>query len=216
MIFVSELKTVMLYRRDKRGVQPCGFVRPEFKFEKIKIIFHQMSKLRDFACHGNMSKIIFLVRIGKSEKGKRQMTLINRTIPIWFWCIAILGLGWNFYGVFQYLGTFSNTAQKLMAQGMTQAQADIYLSLPPWISVVFAIGVFGAVAGCILLLLRKKQAKGVFYISLVGYTLLFLGDVYCGVFANIPTQLAILTFVLIVAAALLWFSHFTERKNILT
>jgi hypothetical protein len=128
-------------------------------------------------------------------------------MPVWAWIAAGLGLLWNLYGVYQYIGSFSATAERLMAAGMTQAQADIYLQLPVWISVAFGVGVFGGLLGTVLLLMRNKLATPILLVSLVGYAVLFAGDLVHGVFANIPSQLAILAFVVAVAVALLWLSR---------
>lgn len=135
--------------------------------------------------------------------------------PIWFWAAAAFGLIWNVYGVYQFMGTFSQTTESLMAAGMTADQAAIYLALPAWITVVFAIGVFGGLAGSVLLMLRKAVAVPVLAVSLAGYIALFSGDYAYGIFENIPTQLAILVFVVVVAAALLALAWFTRKRGII-
>jgi hypothetical protein len=71
------------------------------------------------------------------------------TGPIWLLAVAGLGVLWNVYGAYQYVGSFSQTKASLMAVGMTAPQAELYLSLPAWISIVFAIGVFGGLAGSV-------------------------------------------------------------------
>lgn len=135
--------------------------------------------------------------------------------PTWFWAAAAFGLIWNVYGVYQFMGTFSQTTESLTAAGMTAEQAAIYLALPAWITVVFAIGVFGGLAGSVVLMLRKAVAVPVFTVSLVGYIALFSGDYAYGIFENIPTQLAILVFVVVVAAALLALAWFARKSSII-
>ena len=141
-------------------------------------------------------------------------TTLSRT-PIWFWGAVAFGLLWNAYGVYQFLGTFSNTTESLMATGMTAQQAEIYLALPGWTTIAFAIGVFGAMIGCILLALRKSAAVPVLATSLAGYIVLFGADTAYGVFANIPSQLAILSFVVVVAAGLLGVAVLARKREIL-
>ena len=102
-----------------------------------------------------------------------------------------------------------------MATGMTQAQADIYLSLPAWISVVFAVGVFGGLIGSFTLAARKAITVPIFAVSLVGYLFLFAGDTYYGVFAAIPVQLVILATVVVIAAALLAVSMLAKKCALL-
>jgi hypothetical protein len=137
-------------------------------------------------------------------------------VPFWYWATVGLGLAWNTYGVYQFIGTFSATPEKLMSAGLTAAQAQLYLSLPAWMTVVFAIGVFGALAGCILLALQKKLAVPVLLASFVGYALLFAGDWAYGVFAAIPTQLMILTTVISISAVLLGFARSVDQRGMLS
>lgn len=135
--------------------------------------------------------------------------------PIWVWAVATFGLIWNVYGVYQFAGTFSQTEESLMLAGMTSEQAAVYFGLPAWITVVFAIGVFAGLAGSVYLLLRKALAVQAFTVSLVGYIALFSGDVAYGVFENNPTQLTILVFVVVVAAALLASAWLARNRAII-
>jgi hypothetical protein len=145
------------------------------------------------------------------------MTLASNAsrTPAWLRAAAALGILWNLYGAYQFVGTFTETGQAAMTAGMTASQAAVYLSLPAWISVVFAVGVFGGLAGSLLLALRRRAARPVFAVSLVGYVALLAGDAYHGVFAAIPSQLAILAFVVLVAATLSWAAHVAASRQLL-
>ncbi len=136
--------------------------------------------------------------------------------PIWLWLAGGLGVLWNAYGLYQFIASFSQTKASLMAVGMTASQADLYLSLPGWISVAFGVGVLGGLVGSVALLIKSARAVAIFGVAMVGYVILFSGDVYYGVFANIPTQLVILTVVVVIAAALLWVSIYAKKRNFLT
>lgn len=136
-------------------------------------------------------------------------------MPRWLGVLSTLGILWNLFGLYQYLGTFTKAGQAAMTAGMTEAQAAVYLSLPAWISVVFAIGVLGGLIGSIALALRLRLSRPVLAASLAGYLLLFAGDVYYGVFAAIPSQLAILTVVVMIAAVLLWASRLAHQRGLL-
>jgi hypothetical protein len=103
-----------------------------------------------------------------------------------------------------------------MAVGLTASQADLYLSLPSWISAAFGVGVVGGLVGSVALLMKNARAVAIFGVSMAGYIILFSGDVYYGVFATIPTQLVILTAVIVIAAALLWVSIHAKKRNFLT
>lgn len=136
-------------------------------------------------------------------------------VPRWLSAAAVLGIAWNVYGVYQFAGTFTPAGQAAMTAGMTSAQAAVYLSLPGWIGLVFAIGVFGGLAGSFALALRRRIAQPVFVASLLGYALLFAGDASHGVFAAVPSQLAILAFVVLVAVALVWAARFADQRGLL-
>ena len=123
--------------------------------------------------------------------------------PIWFWAASSLGLAWNLFGVAQFAGSLSATQETLVASGLTVEQASVMLGYPAWMTTAFAVGVFGGLFGCVLLLLRKRLSVPVFAVSLAGYALLFIGDITEGVFAamGVP-QVAILTSVVLIAVAL--------------
>jgi hypothetical protein len=136
-------------------------------------------------------------------------------VPKWLWAASALGIVWNVYGVYQYVGTFTQAGQAAMTAGMTPEQAAIYLGLPGWMSVVFAVGVFGGLIGSIAMAARRRVAVPVLIASLAGYCLLFAGDAYHGVFDNNPGQLAILAVVVLIAVALLWISRIATRRAFL-
>ncbi len=133
--------------------------------------------------------------------------------PFWLKAAGALGLVWNAYGVVQFIGSFAPTRDSLMRAGMSDAQAAVYLALPAWVSVVFAIGVFGGLVASVLLLLRRGAAVPVAAASLAGYVGLFAGDTYHGVFASMPSQLAILALVVLIAAGLLWTVLAARRRG---
>ncbi|MFW2357214.1 hypothetical protein [Hydrogenophaga sp.] len=135
--------------------------------------------------------------------------------PLWFWSMAAFGLLWNLYGVYQFAGSLGATTQSLVAAGMTPAQAEVYLALPAWISTVFAVGVLGGLVGSLALLARRRWAAPLFTASLVGYALLLAGDAYHGVFDSMPSQLAILAFVVLVAVGLLMTTRLASRRGLL-
>lgn len=124
-------------------------------------------------------------------------------LPLWARGLAGFGVLWSLYGVLQFANSSFASADVLMTRGMTPAQAELYAGLPIWMTIVFAVGVFGGVVGSTLLFLGRHQALPVLAASLVGYVALFIGDAALGVFAAFgPSQIAVLTFVVVVAAIL--------------
>ncbi|MGW9685643.1 hypothetical protein [Flagellimonas sp. 2504JD1-5] len=98
--------------------------------------------------------------------------------PVWFWIVSVAALLWNIMGVMAYLGQAYTSVEQL--EQMTQAQRELFEAQPAWVTAAFAIAVFGGTLGCIALLLRKKWAKPVFFISLLG----ILGQFIYGLFLS--------------------------------
>lgn len=139
---------------------------------------------------------------------------LKTTAPKWFWLAASLGLLWNAFGAFQFIQSVIATQESLMAMGMTEVQAKTMSGYPLWMSMAFAVGTFGGLLGCVFLLLRNKFATPIFTASLVGYIVLYIGDITEGVFAALgKQQVIILTTVVLIAAALLWMSRYFDRQD---
>lgn len=137
-------------------------------------------------------------------------------VPKWFWAAAGLGAAWNAYGVFQFAQAILATRESLIAMGMTDAQATVMSSYPMWMTIAFAIGTIGGLVGSILLLARNRQATPVFLASLIGYIILYIGDITEGVFAAVGvSQVIILSIVVTISAALLFLSRMSERNGTL-
>lgn len=127
---------------------------------------------------------------------------------------AALGLAWNLYGIVQFAGMAFKDTAGLEAAGMTAAQAALYAGLPGWMTLAFAIGVFGGTAGSALLLARRALAVPVLAVSLAAYGVLFAGDAALGVFAAFGAgQVAILTLVVAIAAGLLLLARRAARRG---
>lgn len=143
----------------------------------------------------------------------QPMTTPSKPAP-WFWIAAGLGLAWNLFGLVQFLGSLRATQSSLEASGLTPEQASVMLGYPAWMTVAFAVGVIGGVLGTVLLALRKRQATAVFAVSLLGYIVLWFGDLIHGVFAALGTpQVVILSMVVLIAAALLGLSRSAGAKG---
>lgn len=127
-------------------------------------------------------------------------TLPRRSWPIL--AVGAVGVAWNLFGIVQWIGTVRATPQSLMAGGLDATQAALYLGLPGWMTLAFAIGVFGGLAGSLALTLRHRASWPLLAMSLVAYIALFAGDAAYGLFEAIPGQLAILSVVLLIAIVL--------------
>lgn len=93
------------------------------------------------------------------------MNTTRKAAPWHLWAVAILTLLWNSIGVMSYMMT---RLGKLDALGMTPQQIAYFDTFPVWANAVWALGVWGAFAASLLLLLRHRWAVPAAQISVVG------------------------------------------------
>ena len=94
---------------------------------------------------------------------------VGTKTPWHLWVVGVLGILWNAFGCWDYTMTELKGAEHLRAFGMNDAQIAYFDAMPAWMIAVWAIGVWGAMAGSVLLLLRRKWATPVFAASLAGF-----------------------------------------------
>jgi 4-hydroxybenzoate polyprenyltransferase len=91
--------------------------------------------------------------------------------PWHLWLVGALGLLWNAFGAFDYFMSKTRGDAYLQSAGMTPTQIDHFNAMPGWMTAVWAIGVWGALAGTLLLLARRRLAAPVFVASLLAFAL---------------------------------------------
>lgn len=137
--------------------------------------------------------------------------------PAHLWIIGILALLWNAFGCYDYLMT-ETANQAYLAQYPADALA-YFESLPAWLTAFWALGVWGGLAGAILLLMRNRYAVWAFGLSFIGCIVSF-GYQYlmttmpesmtAGAMAYMPWV------IILIAAFLLWYSWSEEKKGVLS
>ena len=93
--------------------------------------------------------------------------------PWHLWAIGIASLLWNCFGGYDYVMSQTRNAEymRMMTEPFgvdTQAAVEYFDGFPLWADTAWALGVWGAVAGSVLLLLRSRYALHAFVVSLVG------------------------------------------------
>lgn len=127
--------------------------------------------------------------------------------PIWFWIVSVLALVWNAMGVKAYLDQAYNTdAHKAMYN--TPELLEMVSNTPAWATAAFAIAVFGGAIGCIALLLRKKWAKPIFLLSLIGIIVQMIYNLFMSGAMEIygPGAVVMPIMVLFIGMFLVWFA----------
>ena len=92
------------------------------------------------------------------------------------WLVGILGLLWSLMGVVSFMLAEMNV-EAVMSR-YPQQQRDYFTSFPLWAVAFWAIGVFGGVIGCLLLLLKKRAAFPVLLVSAIGAIVSNLGGLF--------------------------------------
>ncbi len=102
---------------------------------------------------------------------EQVMTNTATKAPWHLWLIGVIAVLFNSIGVFDFVMSMINGAEYQASAGMTPDQIAHYQSMPGWMIIVWAVGVFGAFLASILLLMRNKLATPVFVVSLVAFLL---------------------------------------------
>lgn len=135
--------------------------------------------------------------------------------PAWFWVVAGLSLLWNAFGCLDFTMTVMRNPAYI-AQFPPET-IDYLDAMPVWAIAAWALGVWGALLGSMLLLVRSGWAATAFAASLGG---LALTTIY-QVMADEPpamssgVNLAITAIIWIVAIALLWLSFRMRARGVL-
>jgi hypothetical protein len=126
--------------------------------------------------------------------------------PAWLRVVALLGLLWNLFGVFQYLTTVGIVA------GADQAAVA---AMPAWVTGAFAVAVFGGALGCLGLLMRKRWSQMLLLISLLAIVAM---DLWIFELADLDStmaggELGVTVAVAVVAILLFWLAFRADRKG---
>ncbi len=105
--------------------------------------------------------------------------------PMHLWIVGVLSALWNAFGCFDYLMTQTRNADYLAM--FTEAQRAWFESFPASMEAAWAFGVWGGLAGSLLLLARSRWAMLAFGLSLAG---LAGGTVYQYVLSSPPAEMS--------------------------
>ena len=137
--------------------------------------------------------------------------------PMHFWIVSVVSLIWNAIGAWQYTMAHLQGDAFYRQMGATDAMIAGVNAYPTWMHAVWAIGVWGSVAGTILLLLRMRWAVHAFALSFLGvagnilYTF-FLTD---GAEVNGPAAVGMTVFIAAACLFFLWYSWLMAKRGVL-
>ena len=119
------------------------------------------------------------------------MDAIARKTPLHVWIVGALSLLWNSFGAYDYtqthLGSLAYIQSMMGDIGVPPEQVLAYFQgYPAWATALWACGVWGALLGSALLLLRSRFAFDAFAVSLAGLA----GSTVYQLAAGVPEWLA--------------------------
>lgn len=130
--------------------------------------------------------------------------------PLSFWAIAIVSLLWNSFGCLDYTMTKMDPVNYMRSMGLSDDAIAYMDGLPGWLTAFWALGVWGSLAGSVLLLLRSRHAVTAFYASLVGLVVSQVYQFAVGMPAEM-TSPAMIGMTLVIWGALLFFIWYSRR-----
>jgi hypothetical protein len=136
--------------------------------------------------------------------------------PTHLWIVGILATLWNAFGCYDYYMT--QTANQTYLAKFPADMIAYMNGLPAWLTAAWAVGVWGGLAGSVLLLVRSRYSVWAFALSLIGAV---VGLGYQMFMTAMPASMkagmmGIMPWVIIVIAAFLhWYSWSAEKKGLL-
>jgi hypothetical protein len=136
--------------------------------------------------------------------------------PLHLWIVGALAALWNAFGAFDYLMT--QTRNQAYLAGFTDPQRAYFESFPLWMEAAWALGVWGGLAGALLLLIRSRHAVAAFAVSLAG---LAVSTFYQYIFSAPPPEmlegamLALNLLIWAVAIGLLLYAMRMRKRGVL-
>ena len=99
---------------------------------------------------------------------------VQTRAPAHLWIVGILSLLWNCFGGYDYTMSRMRNLDYLASMGGDPNTMLAYMdSMPIWAAFGWGLGVWAALLGSILLLMRSRYAVHAFIASLVGMALSF-------------------------------------------
>ncbi|CAH0496229.1 hypothetical protein [Novosphingobium sp. CECT 9465] len=133
--------------------------------------------------------------------------------PAHLWAVGVISLLWNSFGCIDYTMSKLDPVGYMQSVGMGEAEIAYMGTLPAWLSVFWAIGVWGSLLGSILLLMRSEWAVTAFGVSLIG---LAVSQVYQFTDSSMPASMhsgAMLGMTAVIWASLLFFLWYASRMK---
>jgi hypothetical protein len=136
--------------------------------------------------------------------------------PWHLWVVVVLGVLWNGFGAYDFLMSFMRGEAYFREMGMTDAQIALQNAMPVWMTGVWALGVWGALGGVLLLALRSRYAVIAFAGSLAGVIAMLVYNYLLSDYAKIMGDAASMMWIIFAGAVFfLAYALFAQKRGIL-
>ncbi len=122
-----------------------------------------------------------------------------------FWVICVIALIWNIMGCINFIMQMNPE----MVANFPEAAQSLITTRPVWATTAFALAVFSGLVGDVLLFLRKPTAYYLFTASFFGVLIANIHTIHVSHDINIFIGSAMS---LVVAAFLIWYTRYTNRR----
>ena len=136
--------------------------------------------------------------------------------PWHLWVVGIVGGLWSLIGVVSFMLTQLNV--EAVMSGFPPQQRAYFESFPLWVVAFWALGVFGGVVGCLLLLLKNRLAFHLLLASAIGTLVFNLGGLFLLGGMEVMREtggLGFTVFPIIFAAILAYYAWAMSKKGVL-
>lgn len=136
--------------------------------------------------------------------------------PWHLWVVGVLSLLWNAFGAYDHVMSVSQGESYYRTMGMSEAIIAYMNAMPGWMMVPWTLGVWGAVIGSVLLLMRLKWAVHAWALSLLGAVISLIYQYFLSNGLEVYGGQAFMPAVIVVIAALLlWYAFAMRRRGVL-
>ena len=135
--------------------------------------------------------------------------------PWHLWAVGLVGLLWNAFGAYDY--TMTNMRDPDYLAQFPPEMMPFIDAFPTWATTAWAFGVWGSLAGSILLLMRSRFAVHAFVISLLGLAV----STYYQLSVDMPaalrtTEMTVMSVIIWVALLLFtWYAWRMRQRGVL-
>lgn len=138
--------------------------------------------------------------------------------PWHLWLVGLLSLLWNGFGGFDFVQTVTRGAAYMREMGFGAEMIAYYEAMPSWMYGPWVLGVWGAVIGSVLLLVRNRWAVTAFAASLLGALVSLIYSKLIDPPPLSPDMAAMAWMpwvILLIAAFLAWYAWFMAKRGVL-